>query len=91
MIEASIDLAGTRELLDRLQLSLDFQVHTTPVPNILADFGLATTVGNLDYWRSADDSFWIGDRVTGAVAHLVARSAQSGRVVSIAVIFGIRL
>ena len=76
MIEASIDLAGTRELLDRLQLSLDFQVHTTPVPNILADFGLATTVGNLDYWRSADDSFWIGDRVTGAVAHLVAKSAQ---------------
>lgn len=77
MIEESIDLAGTRELLDRLQLSLEFQLQEQEsVPTMPEGFELVIELGNTGYWRSVDDSLWICDRVTGAVAYLVAGSAQ---------------
>jgi hypothetical protein len=77
MIEESIDLGCTRELLDRLQLSLDFQIHEQEsVPRMPEGFELVIELGDTGYWRSIDDSLWICDRVTGAVAYLVAGSAQ---------------
>lgn len=77
MVEESIDLVGTRELLDGLQLSLEFQVHEQEsVPTMPEGFELVVELGDTGYWRSIDDSLWIGDRVTGAVAYLVAGSAQ---------------
>jgi hypothetical protein len=77
MIEESIDLVGTQELLERLQLSLDFQVHEQEsAPTMPAGFELVVELGDVGYWRSIDDSFWICDRVTGAVAYLEGGSAQ---------------
>jgi hypothetical protein len=73
----SIDLAGTRELLDRLELSLEFQVHEQEsVPTMPTGFELVVELGDTGYCRSIDDSLWICDRVTGAVAYLVTGSAQ---------------
>lgn len=74
----SIDLAGTYELLDRLQLALEIRLFDELAASLLptTEIQFTTQLSGVNYARLDDGSLWLHDTQRGAVAHLMTQSAQ---------------
>jgi hypothetical protein len=74
----SIDLAGTYDLLDRLQLSLELRMPPEPAPSLplVTEIGFATQLNGVNYSRQEDGSLWLHNPQIEAVAHLKTQSSQ---------------
>jgi hypothetical protein len=74
----SIDLTGTYELLDRLQLALEIRRSDELAPSLppINEIQFATELNGVNYARLEDGSLWLHDTQRGAVAHLITQSSQ---------------